>query len=198
MTAMIPYAAYGTDDLAGAYQKCLRMVEPGDWLCNLDHDVMVCTKDWHRRIEGLLPEARKSGFGLITCSISRTANPKQYVPEGWRDVARSSDDMDDHFAIGRALVVDTPVIEEVDSGMPCFLVISRDAAKDAGLLDGEWESAAFYGSGAFLKSRIKAAGYKFGIVRSVYAYHRYNVEKDRGGMTHDAYYNSLSKEMLQQ
>lgn len=196
MTAMIPYAAVGTNRLDEAYVKCLSMVPSGEWLCSLDHDVMFMCKDWHRRFEALLDRAAEEGYGSLTCTLSDTPNPHQQVQaQGLKDKCDSTDIVT-QWGIGQKLSKLGDAIEDIPNGIPAVVVISKDAAEKSGLLDLPYPNP-FYGSGGQIRARLREGGYKHGIVRSIYAYHRYNATSDRGDRGYNAYYAELEKEMLQ-
>jgi len=196
MTAMIPYAEAGTNRLDTAYVKCFNLIPDDEWLCVLDHDVMFTRKDWHSVFERLLPQAEADGYGILTCTLSCTPCPDQRVQDTVLRDRTGSSDLAEQWYIGSRMAEMPDKIEPVSGGIPAVSVISKRAAKECGVLELPWDKA-FYGADTWLHGPIVDAGYKHGIVRSIYAYHRYNANIDRGGRSHDRYYEELEAEMLQ-
>jgi len=171
------HIAYGPDNkLAEAYNDIMLRYRLGQWVVFIDQDVFLCNPLWNNLCRQVVCNAMNWQYGVFSCltNFSGVADQRIQAP------AKHITDIDYHVNLSKKQWKEKrAIVQEAESDQLSgfFLMVSVSAweavggFKDVGrgVLGVDWD---------FTK-RVKAAGYKLGILQGLYVYHRGNMRKER-------------------
>lgn len=174
ITTYIPYADKADELNLGATYNRFMEAAPTEWVCFLDHDAMWLTKDWYADLCTSAEYAEANGIGLLSCRTNRIGTSAQRLKgqQSNHDIGkmrRIAKEVRDSFGDDIERAIDTDVTNL--SGV--VLLVSRKAWREmGGFADG------FLGVDYEACARMRAAGYKVGLMRHVVVYHWWRGDGD--------------------
>lgn len=159
-----PMTPYALDrNLGAAYNRAMTLIPDDDWMCFLDHDILLTTRDWYRQlVEAIAFKPDAGAFVAVTNRIDAT----------WQRAAesdRENHDIGYHTRIGLARLQVRTLLDITDTkgfGGVCF-ALSKAA----------WREAGGFADGLLcvdhsIHFRLRAAGRRMYLHEGLYVYHR--------------------------
>ena len=154
-------------DLGHAINQHFERIRDDDWLLTLDHDLMLTTRDWYRRLERAIEQQPDAGFFTLMRAPASTATLWSQ-PEG---VKRNSTDIVYHRTFGRELAArENGHLEDVtDKNVTAGIFLMKKIVWRA---VGGWKNGFKAESIDYdMHRRIRSAGYRIYLIRDVYCHH---------------------------
>lgn len=154
-------------NIGGAYNEFIKSLkaEDDDWIVLQDGDMMFLTPDWGQRIEEALT-TDGNNFGLVGCYTNRIKSSCQ-LHQG---VVSEDFNIKNHYQI--ALGYTGKGIQEVKSQVIAgfFMAFQYKTWKSVGGFTPNNISC-----DAIFNSKVREAGMKVGLIRSLYVFHIYRM-----------------------
>ena len=161
---LIPYDT--KQNLGGAYNKFMDLLEDDDWAVFLDHDAMFTTPDWMNVIEKTIKENPEYGF--FTCLTNRIGSAWQKI----EDVDEENHDIRYHRKVGnRVSLRNLPKVTDATNApymSGVVMIVKKSVWKDLG---GAPEG--MLGVDGQLHIRCRESNIKLGLMNNLYVYHWY-------------------------
>lgn len=152
-------------NLGWTYNQYMELLpNEDDWACFLDHDAMYTTHNWYNQLESIIE--KYPDYGLFTSKTNRISNGAQIT----YGVGKHIHDMKFHRAKGYELQEEYfDLVTEMPRTISGVVMLTKKAVWKAagGFKDG------FLGVDSNYDGRVRAAGYKVGLMEGVFVYHWY-------------------------
>lgn len=169
----MPYAPNKTKDLGQTYNKYFELLpHDSDWMCFIDHDIMLTTKYWYEQLEEFIK--RYPDIGFFVTMTNRIANETQLKPgldRNNHDIKYHRDEGQKQFEIHgyEIKILDDP--KHPISGF--FMLIQKKVWQQI-----KFKSGFLLTDQKFFRECLKH-NIKVGLMEGLYIYHWYRGDHDR-------------------
>lgn len=181
----VPYAPKEKEKNIGwVYNNFMKLIGEDDWACFIDHDAMFTIPNWYSVLETVIE--KHHDVGLFTAMTNRIGNVDQIVFSKTSTEAKNHD-MYFHRKKGKEMFEQHGTNIKIASGpISGILILTSKKAwkKCGGFKDG------FLGVDNDYDAKIRAAGFKTGILTGIYMYHWYRAAPNKRELQGWGYPNS--------